>query len=286
MPEEGTPRSPDSGNFSLPGPELGLPGSMPALASVSATGYALYTHCPRAWRLQARQGIELAWERPGAGEPGGPDLGSLAHRVLAEWDFTPESLDTLLPEVLEGPTDRALLRLPPELRAPARRDRDRIALRAVLAAFLETPAGREIADAHRRGILKREWPFRVPLENGPAMAGVADALWVEDGIVHVRDYKLGQPSPFMESLGTRQLAFYGAVANRLFPGRALDLSLLFLRTGEEWPVPAGSLPPEKVEAGVRAMSQTGHTGPFPPNPGACPACPWKKFCEPSLKMGE
>lgn len=276
----GTPNPPGSPEPApLPGPELELPAAAPTLASVSATSYALYTHCPRAWRLQVRQGLELDWEKPASGEPGGPDLGSLAHRVLAEWDFTQESLDRLLPDTLEGPTDRALLRLPPELRAPARRDRDRRDLRAILSAFLETPAGRELATAHRQGTLKREWPLRLPLENGPAMAGVIDALWEEGGTVHIRDYKLSQASPFTEGLGTRQLAFYGAMADRLIPGRALDLSLLFLKANEVMPVSVVSIPPEKIEGEVRAMAREGVTGPFPPNLEACPACPWKATCQ-------
>lgn len=276
---------PDPGNAPLPGPELELPAPSPTLASVSATGYALYANCPRGWRLQVRQGLDLAWEKPASGEPGGPDLGSLVHRILAEWDFTLESLDLLVPETLEGPTDRALLRLPPELRAPARRDDNRRALRATLSTFLETPAGQTIAAAHRQGILKREWPFRLPLENGPVLAGVLDALWEEGGTVHIRDYKLGQASPFMKDLGTRQLAFYGTVAARLFPGRALDLSLLFLKAHEEVPVSVGSIPPGKVEGEVRAMAREGAAGPFPPNLEACPACPWRTFCGSSLKMG-
>jgi ATP-dependent exoDNAse (exonuclease V) beta subunit len=263
----------------LPGPELELPVAAPSLASVSATGYALYAACPRAWRLQVRQGLELAWEKPASGEPGGPELGSLAHRILASWDFSAESLNRLLPGELEGPTDRALLRLPPELRAPARRDTDRTSLRATLMAFLEAPAGHEIAAAHGRGILKREWPFRLPLENGPAMAGVIDALWEEDGTVHIRDYKLGQGSPFMEDMGTRQLAFYGAVAARLFPGRKLDLSLLFLKAGGKKPILPGFVPPEQVEEELRAMARKGVTGPFPPNLESCPACPWKEACQ-------
>jgi ATP-dependent exoDNAse (exonuclease V) beta subunit len=269
----------------LPGRELELPDPAPTLASVSATGYALYAACPRAWRLQVRQGLELAGEKPVPGEPGGPELGSLAHRILASWDFSAESLDRLLPAELDGPTDRALLRLPPELRAPARRDADRASLRATLMAFLETPAGQEIAAAHGRGILKREWPFRLPLENGPAMAGVIDALWEEDWTVHIRDYKLGQASPFMEGLGTRQLAFYGTVANRLFPGLRLDLSLLFLKAGGEKPILPGSVPPEQVEEEVRAMARQGVAGPFPPNREVCPACPWRTFCGSSLRMG-
>ena len=203
---------------------------------------------------------------------------------MAQWDFSPESLDTLLPGVLEGPTDRALLRLPPELRAPARRDGDRAALRAILGAFLETPAGKDLATAHRQGILKREWPFRLPIEGGPVMAGVLDALWEENGTLHVRDYKLAAPGS-MDGLGTAQLAFYGTVLLRLFPGRALDLSLLFLRTNGEVPVPAGSIQPERVEGAVRAMAREGVTGPFPPNREACPACPWRAFCGVSLKMG-
>lgn len=267
------------------GPELELPSASPALASVSATGYALHSFCPRAWRIQERQGLELAWEKPLSGEPGGPDLGSLAHRVLAEWDFSRESLDFLLPAELEGPTDRALLRLPPELRAPARRDSDRAALRGMLRNFLDSEEGQRLATAHGRGILRREWPFRLPLGNGPALAGVLDALWEENGIVHIRDYKLAEGSPFTERLGASQLAFYGTAAARLFPGKRLDLALLFLRTGRALPVALGPSEAEQVELRSREMARTGVTGPFGPNPASCPACPWARGCAESLTMG-
>lgn len=260
------------------GPGLPLPADEPALASVSATGYALYTRCPRAWRLQSRQGLEIAWEKPGAGEPGGPDLGSLAHGVLAEWDFTRESLDRLLPETLEGPKDRALLRLPPELRAPARDDAKRTGLRSMLARLLETQTGQRLAAAHGTGTLRREWPFRLALEGGPTMAGVLDALWEEEGTVCILDYKLASPGEAPEELGKLQMAFYGTAARRLFPGRKLDLSLLFLRTGEAVPLDAAGIVPEEVENRVREMAKTCVKGPFPPAPGSCPACPWEKFC--------
>ncbi len=260
------------------GKALRLPEDVPTLASVSATGYALYAHCPRAWRLQARQGLELARERPGTGEPGGPDLGSLAHAVLAEWDFTAASLDRLLPVTLQGPTDPALLRLPPELRPPLKRDRDRLGLREVLGAFLEKPAAARVKDALDRKILRREWPFRVPLDGGPHLAGVIDALWEEDGVVRIRDYKLAAPGG-MPDLGTRQMAFYGLAAGRLFPGRRVDLSLVFLRTGEEVAVGADLVPPDTVEREVREMARTGATGPFPPRLEACGYCPWAAFCE-------
>lgn len=263
-----------------------LPGDPPALASVSATSFALFSRCPRAWRLQVRQGLELAWEKPAAGEPGGPDLGNLAHRILSEWDFTPESLDRLLPETLQGPTDRALLRLPPELRAPARVDKNRETLRAALAAFPGTPTGQKIAAARREGTLRREWPFRVDLEGGPALAGVIDALWEEEGTVHVVDYKFAHPSDEMEDLGFSQLAFYGAVIRKLFPGRRVDPSLFFLKPGTARALPPGSFSPEEVEARVRAMARIAATGPFDPNPEKCPGCPWRESCASSLKMGE
>ncbi len=262
-----------------------LPEDHPVLASVSATGYALFSYCPHAWRLQARQGIDLVWEKPGTAEPGGPDPGSLAHWILAEWDFTPESLDRLLPEVPEGPTDRALLRLPPELRAPARNDLNRTNLRSTLAAFLENPSGRRIAAAHRRGILRREWPFRLALDGGPALAGVIDALWEEEGTVHLVDYKYAHPSGVLEELGFSQLAFYGAVARRLFPGRGIDQSLLFLKPGTERTLPPDWAAPEEIEAGARLMARIGATGPFALNSEGCPACPWRAVCGASLTMG-
>lgn len=257
---------------------LALPSDLPALASVPATGYALFSFCPRAWRLQVRQGLDLAMEKPGPGEPGGTDLGSLAHRVLAEWDFSLESLDRLLPERFEGPADRALLRLPPELRAAARKDPAREHLRVVLSRFLETRQGHALAEAHRRGALRREVPFCLHPEDGPALVGVIDALWEEDGIVRLADYKFAAPSPFLERLGKLQLAFYGAAAGRLFPGRKLDLSLIFLKA-DAVRVPLEDLPgPAEVEAQAKAMAQTAAAGPFSENRQSCRLCPWQTAC--------
>ena len=148
----------------------------------------------------------------------------------------------------------------------------------MLRNFLDSPEGQRIASAHARGILRREWPFRLPLGNGPALAGVLDALWEENGTVHVRDYKLGEGSPFTERLGTSQLAFYGAAGARLFPGKRLDLALVFLRTGRALPVALGPSDAEGIEAEVREMARTGVTGPFGANPASCPACPWAGTC--------
>ncbi len=267
------------------GKALPLGGEVPVLASVSATDFALYSFCPRAWRLQKRQGLELhgeAREKPGTGEPGGADLGSLAHRILAEWEFSLESLDRILPETFDGPQLRALLCLPPELRAPARSEADRAFLRSILAGFLETPAGKELAEAHRKGALRRESSFRLTLGNGPALAGVIDAFWEDQEGIHLVDYKLGDPSGMAEATGLSQLAFYGAVLSRLFPGRRLDLSLVFLKTGERHALPADLADPGQVEARARELARIGVTGPFGQNPRSCPFCPRQRACGASL----
>ena len=59
-----------------------------ALASFSATSFALFEWCPLAWRRRYRQGLDLRWELPDEGEPGGAggaELGTLAHWLLARW---------------------------------------------------------------------------------------------------------------------------------------------------------------------------------------------------------
>ncbi|HOV29160.1 MAG TPA: hypothetical protein PLY83_03625, partial [Synergistales bacterium] len=102
--------------------------------------------------------------------------------------------------------------------------------------------------------------------------------WEEDGIVHLADYKFAAPSTFLELLGKNQLAFYGAVASRLFPGRTIDLSLVFLKESEGRLPFEGFLDAEAVETRVRAMARAGWTGPFARNPRSCPACPWREPC--------
>ncbi|MDI9370800.1 MAG: UvrD-helicase domain-containing protein, partial [Synergistota bacterium] len=60
----------------------------PALVEMmSATSYSLFRYCPAAWRMKHRQGMELTWEMPSDEEPGGADLGSLAHWILSRWDL-------------------------------------------------------------------------------------------------------------------------------------------------------------------------------------------------------
>lgn len=246
---------------------------------LSATSYALFSWCPAAWRMKFRQGLELAWELPSSEEFGGADLGSLAHWVLARWDFTAPALDRYL-----GPTLPP--RLPPRLRAAWNDKAERTALRRWLTVTAEGAAGRKLAALAAEGSLQREIPFRVPLRDGPLLTGAMDALWREEGRVFIRDYKItagdenlnAGEEPSWKFLYGAQLLFYGCAARSVFGEAETDIRLIRLRTGEEG---APVMPEDSwqaVEEDIRSTALRAAQGPFPPRTDRCRRCFYRMDC--------
>lgn len=246
-----------------------------ALERLSATSYALFRWCPAAWRMKYRQGFPLVWELPAEDAPGGADLGSLAHWVLARWDFLPQSAERLLAP--ESPPAY----LPGDLRPVWRSERSRDALGQWLHTFAASPLGLRLADLAVRKALRRETPFRLS-EGGLLLTGSMDLLWEEEGTVFIRDYKItaadlrGQ-RPW-EPLYDAQLAFYGYAASRLFPGRGQDIRLVHLREGREG---APFTPEGTWEDEGRIIAETAHRaaqGPFDPVTARCSDCFYRLDC--------
>ncbi len=226
--DDGPGEAPRSRSVPLPSPdEL-------RYERLSATSYALFSWCPAAWRMKFRQGVELTWELPSSEEFGGADLGSLAHWVLARWDFTVPGLDFFLGNSLPS-------RLPPRLRPSWNDAGERKALRQWLSTTAEGKAGKKLAALAASGSLSREIPFRIALKDGPLLTGAMDALWRDGDRVFIRDYKItaGDDSldageePSWKFLYDSQLLFYGCAARTLFGGSETDIRLIRLRTGEE-----------------------------------------------------
>ena len=246
---------------------------------LSATSYALFSWCPAAWRMKFRQGVELTWELPSSEEFGGADLGSLAHWVLARWDFTVPRLDFFLGNSLPS-------RLPPRLRPSWNDAGERKALRQWLSTTAEGKAGKKLAALAASGSLSREIPFRIALKDGPLLTGAMDALWRDGDRVFIRDYKItagddrldAGEEPSWKFLYDSQLLFYGCAARTLFGGSETDIRLIRLRTGEEGEpvVPEASW--EAVEEDIRSAALRAARGPFSPRTDRCRRCFYRMDC--------
>jgi len=251
---------------------LALPGQRGgALEVLSATAFSTFRYCPRAFRLKYRQGLPLAWELPSEeGASGGPELGSLAHWILARWDFAPESLDRFLSkkgEYIEG--------LPPALKAPFSEEVSRRQLREWLSGLAEGELGQLLRQRLSLGLLRREVPFRTRVGE-TTLVGIVDALWEEEGRIHIWDYKITSLENAPMELYAEQMRFYGLAWHLLHPGRAVKLGLCFLREGKtEFLEGVGF---EEIEEAVRESACAGANGPFSPAHARCGSCPWRNFC--------
>lgn len=246
---------------------------------LSATSYAIFAWCPAAWRMKFRQGIELVWELPSSENEGGADLGSLAHWVLARWNFLPSGLDPLL--AYQIPPN-----LPPNLRTVWREKKNKAALFRWLMALAERPVGKRLARITSMGILQREIPFRFTLEKGPLLTGTMDALWMEEDRIFIRDYKITAREDSLETkensswefLYEAQLRFYGYAARLAFPSAGPDIRLIHLRTGEEGKAILPESSWDTVEDDIRETARRAAQGPFSPALHRCRECFYRMDC--------
>ena len=302
----------DAGGGRAPGPRASS--ALPApdldgvtLASFSATSFALFEWCPLAWRRRYRQGLDLRWEIPDEGEPGGmggAELGTLAHWILARWpsDRTQAGERAALSYWLSDP--RVPQRLPPNLRDVWRDPASREALAEWLTRFEGSEAGAEIAQAVRAGRARREAGFRVRIGRlGLPLAGAMDVVWRSadtPGLWHVRDYKITLSGDAPDELYRAQLAFYALAVRELAERtseegaggdgqtgqnkqkfEAVDVGLVFLREGGQ----AGhrrSFPRgfgwDGLRSRVLAAARGAALGDCPARTENCGRCPWAKGC--------
>ena len=250
-----------------------VPSDQPAraLERLSATGYALFRYCPLAFRMRHRQGMDISWEETSDGA-GGADLGSLAHWILKRWDLRPETLEKFRP----GPGKRSTGNLlPPELR-PVWSDPSRSGpLLEWLESFSCSPVALRMREARD---LQREVPFRIRLDGGVVMVGAIDVLWREDKTLFIRDYKTGGTAGAPRALYDLQLIFYALAARKHFGEMSLDLALLSLRDSSEIRVDMPEVSWQEVERDIASAAASAGSGPFGPNTGMCPSCPWRRDC--------
>ncbi len=249
------------------------------LSKISATSFALFQYCPYAFRLKHRQGQELVWEQP-SDDPteGGTNVGSLVHILLSRWDFISVPLDSFFPQKnwLEFAET-----LPSELRPVWKRTHTREDVYSWLFSFQESSLVKQIRE--NRTTIRKEFPFRVSLPEGPTMGGSIDLLWREKDTLFIRDYKITTLAHVPENLYKDQLAFYALAMKKALHISQISLGLWHLREGIEEPVHVSNKDWTALEERVRKTAHLAISGPFKPIEGRCSLCPFKRECTWPLK---
>lgn len=186
---------------------------------MSATSFALYEHCPFAWRRRYRQGLPLDWENYADADTVslGSDVGSIAHWILARWDFSSNI-----------PDEKNILRLPPRLRGAFRelyRSRNIEILKKWLADLSASKTGKFLHALNAEKKLERERSFKVKLGN-LRLVGSVDLFWEDEDGLHVRDWKT---SSKLENLYENQILFYAVALQK----KIASMALISVRDGEE-----------------------------------------------------
>ncbi len=148
----------------------------------------------------------------------GAELGSLCHRALE-----------LLVSNAQTEVSAACARAAQQLGLP---DRQAEAL-AVVTPFVHAPIFAQIGACR---VLACEMPFTLVLEDGNIQNGLMDVvLETPSGEIWVIDYKTDRVAPgkervLFEQKYRGQLAAYQAAARKIFPGKTVRCSAVFLRT--------------------------------------------------------
>lgn len=257
-----------------------------ALGRLSASAYAMLSWCPNAYRIAYRQGRNLAWTVKSGESSGGADFGSLAHWILARWDFDVQSLSAWLPDQ-ESELFKTVLRLPPLIRGEFRRAGVRREMAAMLTAFAHTETAqklRMLASEENKDVLMRETPFRVQ-DGNLLLVGSIDLYYEDADGIHVRDWKttdeLFAPSEYYDA----QLDFYAyAIARyreqKKLPALPLDKAIVYLRPGEKQSsiTHLAESDVEKIGLCVHEASQIALLGEFSKQLNKCNRCPWRQDC--------
>jgi ATP-dependent exoDNAse (exonuclease V) beta subunit len=188
------------------------------------TSLAEYARCPRRFALLRAGAAEPAQVRGvPQDDPGRATArGTLAHAMLAEVDLSAPPLQR-----------RAQLAA-----AAARRghDPDAAGVRRIAAdvwRFIDSPAGRRLAQLSARGALRREVPFLLRLDGDGVppcyLVGAIDALVEDAAGVTVIDFKYALPRRDTAERYRHQLLGYAVAATRARPGARVRAQVQFLR---------------------------------------------------------
>lgn len=268
------------------GGSLCLPVVAPAkLARISASAYAMIEWCPNAYRIAYRQGRNMQWVVKEGDEVSGADFGSLAHKILSNWDFTYEGIKYCLPED-DKLVEARIAEIPPYLRGEYRKS----TVRRVLKDMLVPLAEREECIQYRTmladdGILMRETPFRVA-DGDLMLLGTTDLMWEDGEGVHIRDWKTVRAETAPDDYYEFQLLFY-AYAQWIqrkklsVPDVPIEIGLNYVRSAlEPWKkkvISADNL--EKTGRRIHLAAETALYGEYAKVFDRCENCPWKFDCD-------
>lgn len=262
---QGVTALPARGPVVMGGPPAG------GLDRISPTSWALYRHCPYGWRLKFRQGMGLSWGYSDGDAMGGADLGTMAHWILARWNFSRSGLGKILSR------DRSVV--PPDIRHLWRDEDARGLVSDWLERLADSEEGERLRKLHEMGRLKREVPFRVPLDDGPMLVGSIDVMWEDGGEFFIRDYKT-TASEAPSGLYEDQLRLYGLAVVLAFSPASVDMGLYRLREGCR--VDGVSLNPfvdwQDLADRVRRDCLSAVSGPWDPSVDRCEGCPFAPSC--------
>jgi hypothetical protein len=229
----------------------------------------------------------MRWETRGGGGAGGADLGSLAHWVLAGWDFDRSTLSDYIPPVDAGAADAlssAAKRVPAYLMDVFLSPADRAALRSWLEIFSTTETCAELRELKSTGLLRREMEFSVKL-GGTELAGSVDLYWEDTNGCHVRDWKITPEKSAPSDLYVEQVRFYSLACHIARPDARIDAGLIYLRPDDSGPGRRNSDHAAFEINGwtalaneVAGLSSAAVTGPFEPMTERCEACPFSASC--------
>ena len=245
-----------------------------SLRQFSASSFAMYEWCPFAWRRSYMQGRTLKWEDPAEkaedfdGYTGGAELGSLVHWILSRWPEG-EDYEAKLDSYLHG--KEWLSHMPGSLRAKWREnDKDSEShVKEWLMKFADSELGRTI---RTRRDIKREYRFRVPLDESTSLAGSIDAFW-DNNII---DYKITEYDRTPPGLYESQMDFYALVVHELTGAERVNTVIAFLREGRTAERVITDF--EAIRERVGRAAEICASGSYMPRHEHCGLCPFKKGC--------
>lgn len=245
-----------------------------SLRQISATSFSMFEFCPFAWRRSYKQGLNLEWEYNSQTEnennnddydSGGADLGSLAHWVLSQWPKTDDYVHEL--EVLLNDR-RTYERLPVKLRGAWRDVKGKMSLQNWLMNFSRT----ELFSRLRNENVRREFIFRLKLNDSTALAGAIDAFYGNNLI----DYKITRFDSVPPGLYESQLDFYALAMHDLFSCESVNITVVFLREGIISERTCDNF--DEIRERVIHAAELCASGPYNANINHCGMCPFKKGC--------
>ena len=192
-------------------------------------------------------------------------MGSLAHWVLSQW---PKS-DDYLSELDVILNDRKVYeRLPVRLRGAWRDEKGRRSLHECLKRFTET----ELFMKLRSENVRREFRFRLKLNDSTALAGAIDAFYGNNII----DYKISRFDSVPPGLYESQLDFYALAMHDMFGYESVNTSIVFLKEGRIVERVCGDF--DSIRERITIAAEICASGPYNARHENCSKCPFKKGC--------